>query len=295
MITRVRIAIAIGSGVALALSPRANLPAPDPQPELYNVTGITAPASMVTLASVQEGRISEIVAGEGTPVRKGDLVFTLDQQVQRARTDIAKAKSQSTLNIELAGARWGRARRDLDRLTSLRGDDFASSKEYSDALAEVDINHIEFELAKFARTQAVRAHEYERRVLAELNVHAPLSGYVCEHLKHVGETVDQHEGIVTLVQLHPLEVSVDCPLALAPVVNVGDRVLVRPADTHWSPRTGSVALTSRVADGASQTFKVKITVPNADGVWMSGLKVVVGFTMADSGRTSNSGRMSNGE
>ena len=105
VITSVRIALAVGSGIALALSPGANLPSPHLQPELFNVTGITAPAAMVTLASVREGRISEIVAGEGNQVRKGDLVFTLDQQVQRARTDIAKAKSQSTLNVELARAR----------------------------------------------------------------------------------------------------------------------------------------------------------------------------------------------
>ena len=168
----------------------------------------------------------------------------------------------------------------MDRLTSLRGDDFASSKEFSDARAEVEINGIEYELAKFARAQAIRAYEYERRVLAELSVRAPLSGYVCEHQKHVGETVDQHEGIVALVQLDPLEVSVDCPLALAPLVNVGDTVLVRPADTHWRPRHGSIAFISRVADGASQTFKVKTTVPNEDGVWMSGLKVVVEFKIA---------------
>jgi hypothetical protein len=37
-------------------------------------------------------------------------------------------------------------------------------------------------------------------------------------------------------------------------------------------------LTSRTADGGSQTFKVKLHVENEDAAWMAGLKVVVDFT-----------------
>ena len=40
---------------------------------------------------------------------------------------------------------------------------------------------------------------------------------------------------------------------------------------------GEVLLASRIADGASQTFKVKLSVGNADLGWIAGMKVVVEF------------------
>jgi multidrug resistance efflux pump len=91
-------------------------------------------------------------------------------------------------------------------------------------------------------------------VLKEFRLFAPFDGYVFEHLKHAGETVNELEGIVTLVQLNPLKVVVDCPVALAASVAVGDRFRVAPVDRRLSPRVGTVMLTSRTADGGSQTF-----------------------------------------
>ena len=83
-----------------------------------------------------------------------------------------------------------------------------------------------------------------------------------------------------LCQLDPLHVTVDCPLSLAPVVQVGDQARVRPADRAWAPRPGTVILAHRVADGASQTFKIKLSVDNKDAGWMSGMKVTVEFLQA---------------
>lgn len=241
---------------------------------------MTAPFQTATLASVQPARIARIAVPEGAMVAQGELVVALEEGVQLARTEIAKAASESTLAVDLAQARWTRAKRDLDRLMRLHGEDNASSKELTDALADADITRIEYEMANFNQAQAHRAFERESRLLDEFRLQAPFSGYVSQHLKRAGETVDQLEGIVTLVQLDPLEVQVDCPLALAPMLAVGDRFVVTPADSRWPPRAGCVVLASRVADGGSQTFKVKLNVENADAGWIAGLKVVVDFACA---------------
>jgi membrane fusion protein (multidrug efflux system) len=252
----------------------------DPQvagPRPNEIVGITAPCRTATLASVQPSRIARIETAEGSFVRRGDPVVQLEEGVQLARTEIAKATAETTLNVEHAKARWMRAQRDLDRLIRLHGSDSASSKELSDATADAEITRIEYELANFNQGQAVRAYEREKEVLKEFRLIAPFDGYVFEHLKHAGETVNELEGIVTLVQLNPLKVSVDCPVALAATVTVGDRFRVAPVDRRLSPRVGTVMLTSRTADGGSQTFKVKLHVDNEDVAWMAGLKVVVDF------------------
>jgi RND family efflux transporter MFP subunit len=222
-------------------------------------------------------RIAQIEAPEGTHVTQGDLVVALADRVQAARTEIARAGAESTYQIELARARWEHAQREWDRLSRLHGDDHATSKELNDARAAARTTQLEHQIALFTHEQAARTHERERRILEEYQLRAPFSGHVVEHLKQVGETVDQLEGIVQLVQLNPLHVNLDCPVALAPLVRIGDRPWIRPTDPHWSPRLGTIVLASRVMDAASQTFRVRLDVPNGDQAWPAGLKVVVDF------------------
>jgi membrane fusion protein (multidrug efflux system) len=265
--------------LALTIAPQAAGDAQvAPPPKANEVVAITAPYQTATLASVQPARIARVEAPEGASVRQGDLVVQLEEGAQLARTQLAQAAADTTLNVEHAQARWMRAQRDLDRLIRLQGSDSASSKELSDAKSDAEITRIEYELANFNQAQAVRAYQREQELLKEFRLRSPFDGYVSEHFKHAGETVNELEGIVTLVQLHPLKVLADCPIVLAPAVALGDRLRVTPADRRLSSRVGTVAYVSRVADGGSQTFKVKLHVDNADVAWMAGLKVVVDFT-----------------
>ncbi len=246
-----------------------------PSVDAFRIIGMTAPVRTATLASVLPARITKRVAHEGAVVHEGDPVVLLDDAVQRARTEMAKAAAESPLDIERAKIRWENANREWERLAKLQGKDSATSKELRDVATLAETRRVEHELAIFEREQAVRAFAREQALLAEYRIGAPFDGYVASHLKQVGETVDQLEGIAVVVQLDPLEVAVDCPLILAPYIEEGRNVTVYPVDEPRSPRPATIAHISRVADGASQTFKVKLTVPNEDAGWMSGLKVLV--------------------
>lgn len=241
------------------------------------VIGLTSPRQRAVLAAVLPGRIARLPIAEGEMVQTGDVVISLDDAIQTWRTDMARAGAESTLEVDLARQRYERAKLDLDRLANLRGDDSASSKELRDATVAAELERISCETARFNQEQARRALELQQATLAEYRIRAPFSGYVVEHLKHAGETVDALAGILVLAELDPLQVVLDCPLALADEIRVGDRWTVQPAEVTRSPRAGVVTLVNRVADGASQTFKVKLTVDNADGEWISGMRVRVEF------------------
>ena len=273
----VEILLVLAIAAATYAGESASTPAPRPGPEEFKVVGITAPSKTARLAAVLPARIAQIPAAEGSVVHQGDVVVKLDDSVQRARTEIARAAAESVAEVELAGLRWDHARREQERLTRLHGDDHASSKELADAHTDAEMKRLELGQARFEHEQAVRVFERERKQWDEFFLRAPFTGYVAEHLKQAGESVDQLEGIVVLTQLDPLHAVVDCPVVLAPFVGPGDRAEVRPVDSRWPPRTGTVVLASRVADGASQTFKVKVSVPNEDRRWLAGLKVVVDF------------------
>ena len=104
-------------------------------PRDFEAVGMTVPSKVATLASVLAARIARIPAVDGSVVSQGDLVIALDDGVQVARTEIARAAAESSLAVDLAKVGREHARREWDRLVALHGDDHASSKELSDALA----------------------------------------------------------------------------------------------------------------------------------------------------------------
>lgn len=252
---------------------------------LREVVGMTVPFRDATMASVQPARIAEILAAEGGTVSKGVTVVVLEDGVQAARTAIAEAQAASTLEVDLARIRWLHAKQELDRLITLSGHDQASTKELSDMRTTAEEARLEYEIADFKLSQARAAYRRERELLELYRIRAPFDGYVAGHMKHPGESVDHLEGIVRLVQLDPILVTVDCPLDLSPRVSVGEGFWILPADPRRPAREGEVVFASRVADGASQTFKVKLSVANGDLAWPVGMKVAVDFLRAsDSAR-----------
>jgi RND family efflux transporter MFP subunit len=245
--------------------------------EVRVVTGITAPNRQATIATLQQGRIERLPVAEGQRVEAGEPLIILDDRVQAIKTEFQRLESESTLDMEVSQARMEQARAEYERMVRLNGEDFASSKELYDAKADAIVKRLEHQIAILKHEQAIRLYERERLLLEQHHVSAPFDGYVSEHLKHVGETVEEREGVLTLVQLDPLKVVLDCPVTMSSYVREGGEVWVRPTEKRFAARRGTVVLVNRVADPASQTFRVKLTVDNADRAWISGLKVEVEF------------------
>lgn len=262
---------------------------PASRPSPYAVQGITAPRQVATLAALQLQRISEITVAEGRAVRKGDVLILFDDHVQRMRTEIARAAAESTLEIDMAAARLEQAQSEYARLLELNKDQHASRKELLDARVAAELARLDHAMARLRHAQAGREQQREQYALDLFRIRAPFDGYVTELFKHPGETANEGERILTLVQLDPVEVAVNCPLSFARAVRVGARAKVTPVDAQWPARTGEVVFANRAADAASQTFKVKLSVPNADMGWMTGLKVLVDFAVTDPEPTDHAG------
>lgn len=253
------------------------------------ITGFTAPFQAVTLAAVRTGRLAERCVPEGAAVSAGDRVIRIDDDVQARRVELAEAEAASTIEIELAEVRLGLARTDLERLQGAREVSAATANELRNAEAAVRAAELELAKAKFQHEQAARSLALERAILEEFTIRAPFSGVVTEHLKQVGDTIEDREGITQVVQLDPLVVSVDCPIELAPLVQTGTTGVVACGEGFGPARDGRVVFVSPVADAASQTFRVKLHVPNADGRWLAGMRVSVTFgEAAESARASDS-------
>lgn len=239
------------------------------------VVGFTSPSRKATLTVTTTGRVVRFLAEEGDTVRAGDVLVRLDDAVQRSRTEFARIRSECELEIQLARVKLQRAVEDLERLEELPVELQASTHDVSQARAAVAAARLEVSIAERDHALAIHDYETQRRTLDELRVCAPFDGYIAEHIAEVGDTIEPDRGILTIVQLDPLQVSFDCPISLLPELAAGDRVPLEPLDSCWPARVGVVRHVNRVADAGSQTAKIKLDVPNADHVWISGMKVRV--------------------
>ncbi|MFH2000445.1 MAG: efflux RND transporter periplasmic adaptor subunit [Planctomycetota bacterium] len=242
------------------------------------IAGIAKPHCEALLGTVASGRIAEVHVEQGQTVQKGDLLIALEDKLQQARVEAARIQAESLVDIELAEVHLDFANHEWERLKHLK--EHASDQELKNAQLEVSYATLEYARAKREYEKACQNHKLEQLRLKDLKIYAPFTGYVTQLLKHEGETLDEQEGIVSLVQLDPLDVYLDCPLSLTLGLHVGDSFLVEAADPNWKPRMGKIVLINRVADPASQTLVVKISVANEDRGWVSGLKVFVDLRKA---------------
>lgn len=259
---------------------RAQLAAEGPPHPLWRndvaLIGFTAPVQRAVVTSTQPAVIRRLMAAEGTQVTAGTPLAEFDNAVQLARVEIARLEAESDVDIDIARVRLEHAESELQRLINLPSGAMAAPKELTDARAKERETRLEYAKAIFAQQRAVRQHDLQRRILEELTLRAPFTGYVAEHLKEVGETVDEGEGVMVLARLDPLVVTLDAPIETALAVKTGDPFEVRPApplDAVLQMRRGTVIFVSRAADPGSQTCRIRIAVPNDDGQWMSGMKV----------------------
>lgn len=273
LLTAAWLAIVVPTSTSVGGVERASAP-----PLESPVTGLTAPKRQAIIGSLQEGRLRSVLVTEGDYVDAGATLFVLDDSVQRASTEIAEARAESLIEVDLAKAQWEHAQKERDWWEKLRGDERASSKELTDAVAVERIRDLEYRLAVFTREQAYRGAEMQRRLLDQFRAVAPFSGYVVGVHRKEAESVDRLEPVVTLAQLDPLEVNFDCPIGAAGSVRQMQTICVQTTEPVPAAREARITYVGRIADAASQTFRLRAEVDNGIEPWLAGVKVVIDWS-----------------
>jgi len=249
----------------------------------------TVEAVEVLVSAQVMGRITGLFSDEGERVQEGQLVVTVDDslyraQVEQARVTVESARSQSAVvkaNLDGVHIALARTRKLLSTgsTTQMQLDDV----ETQEAVLEAQ--------QKVVRAQVVQAEaalELAETQLAYTRVSAPVSGTVIRRDVELGETVLPGSALMTLADLSSMEVKVYVPGPMLGKIRLGQRVdLV--TDSYPDRRfTGSVAT---IADEAEFTpknvqtrdervrlvYRVKVRVPNPDGILKTGMPVDAWF------------------
>lgn len=227
----------------------------------------------VTVRARVGGYLDEVHFKDGSIVKAGDLLFTIDQRPFQAALDQAKA----SLNVAKSLVDFTKAQFERAEKLSQSGNIPTSTlddrrREYLSAVAQLD----------GAQASVVRA-ELD---LEYTEIKAPLSGRIDRRLVSVGNLVQADQtALTTINSLDPINFYFDVDerqfLAYARDARArkeslqegagGVDVTVRLADDMESPVQGKLDFAENRIDEATGTMRIRAQIPNKDLILQPGL------------------------
>jgi RND family efflux transporter MFP subunit len=250
--------------------------------ESLELTGNAAAVNQVKLLARVVGFLEQIHFEDGALVKKGDLLFTIQQDQYKAQMQQAQAQ------LQLQQAALAYAKTEVVRYTALLKRDAAS---------QVDVDHWNFERAS-AEANILAAQA--QIALAQLNlgyteVRAPFDGQMGKHLVDVGNVVGgngQEAALAEITQLDPIYVvaNISSQQALQIRANLDQRRLTLAelhqvpieaalSDETGFPHRGTLEYVAPQIDPATGTLLVRGILRNPDRTLLPGMFVNIRLPM----------------
>jgi RND family efflux transporter MFP subunit len=234
------------------------------------------PNQVVQLGTATAGVIEAIGVERGDVVRRGQAVARLSADVERASLLLSQNKAGQSADTQAAERSREFARRELDRANGLVARNFLSKAAVDKAETESQVSQDRLQQALERRKQS----EYEARLaeaqLARKVVRASISGIVTDRYLSVGEYVED-KPILRIAETNPLRVEVVVPAHAFGLITAGTKAMVRPEVGGVREAAGTVTVVDRVIEPASNTFRVRLALPNPDLKIPAGARCKIDF------------------
>lgn len=235
------------------------------------------PSMIADLGSGEDGVLRTIHADRSDLVQEGDVIAVLESGVERAALKLASSRATLTAELDLRRVNAEFVTRQQQRAEELYQQKVISSNEIDQNKTEAEVSLIQYRQAhenqRLARLEQARAEA----ALMRRTIRSPFMGVVIERFKSIGEYVNE-QPILRLAQIDPLHIEV-----LVPVEQAGRLRKGMLADV-WSDALGSdrwqaeVSRVDQVADVASGTLGVRLSLANPDYKIRAGVRCQVVFS-----------------
>jgi cobalt-zinc-cadmium efflux system membrane fusion protein len=232
------------------------------------------PHQIVQVGTAAPGVIEQLTVERGDLVTRGQVVAQLNAGVERAQLTVARERAAQVGEVQAAVGSRELADRELVRAKDLHGQEFVSGAYLDKARAEAEVASGRTVQAEERRRQASREVELAAAQLAQRTIRSPIDGVVVERYLSPGEYVDQ-KPVMRIASIDPLRVDVLVPAAAFGRVQVGDRGVVVPELFNQRKHEATVSMVDRVIDAASNTFRVRLELPNPGRQLPAGLRCKV--------------------
>lgn len=245
-----------------------------PVADYIDFTGTTRATATVELRARVRGYLEKIAFTDGSNVKKGDLLFVIEQAPLKVALDQARAEAKKAeAALQLATAEFERATELWQRKAISKADYDARSAEHGSAVASVDAT-------KAAVDQAQLNYNYSE-------IRAPIDGRIGRHLVDLGNLVDaEMTPLAKIESIDPIyahfnvserdllrlmsmrrENQLPDPDKYPPEVRLG------LANEKGFPHIGKLDYRELGIDPKTGTALRRIILPNADGLLIPGMFV----------------------
>lgn len=247
--------------------------------ELTGFDCLIEPHSLVEVSTREEGVIQTLRVQRGDLVKKGQAIAELDADVEEAAVNLARARAELKAEIEEREESLAFAKRELRRVDELQRGRAASVHEKDEATtaakrAELQLRQA-VERQELARLELLQA----QRLLQRRTIYSPVDGVVVETELAPGESVENHT-IMQLAEVDPLNVEIIVPVEYFGAIALGARAAITPKYPGAEVLTATVVVVDRVVDAASDTFGVRLELPNPGYEIPGGVRCDVRFLSA---------------
>ena len=235
-------------------------PAMAQEAELFDC--VATPAGTMKLGSPVTGLLGQVNVRRGDQVKAGDEVARLESSVEEASVRLAEIDADAGEAIGAQRKRLEVAQAALERSRELVESGSVTRTRLDELQAAVDITQLDLEAEQRKAQVATLELARQRALLERLTIRSPIDGTVVSVDTQVGEFVRQDSVVATIVQTDPLYVDAYLPTALWAETRVGaevDVLLERPTEAKLR---GSVIVVDSVFDTASDTFGIRVELPN---------------------------------
>lgn len=224
----------------------------EPMVQELVLQGRTSAARSVELRNQVRGRIEEVLAEKGQPLRAGDPIVRLaaegrHEALEQARTLLEQRR------IEYEAARQLAARGFNSEIAHAQAHSAFDAARTTLRLAEIDLDHT--------------------------IIRAPFDGVLDRRMVEVGDFLDTGKPVAVVVELNPLKAVGFVSERHVATLRLGAAGWIRPLAQE--PRSGHIRYIAASADPVTRTFQVELEIPNPDLRLADGLTAQLRLPVAE--------------
>lgn len=217
--------------------------------EELSFEGLVEPQEVVEFSSHVPGILEEVTVDRGSWVKKGQVLARLKSGVERAAVELARARVEFN-------------ERKLERNERLYQKKLMSVHHKDETETEILLAELELKEAQ------------ERLNLR--TIRSTVNGVVIERIGSPGEYVGE-DPFLRIAQIDPLTVELVVPVEFYGSIKKGDIGTVQIEEPVGGTYQAKVTVVDKVIDAASDTFGVRLKLPNPEKKLPAGLKCRVTF------------------
>src|SRR5262249_42775412 len=159
------------------------------------------PRQLIKLGTPDAGIIESVKVDRGDLVHAGDIVATLDPELQRLALRTAKIKAANEVDIKSERARLGYRKQAAERNETLHRKDFVATKSYDEAMVELQLAELAVQKADNEHRMAVEELAQAQARLERRSVRSPVTGVIADVTIRTGEYAYDQTPLMTIAEI----------------------------------------------------------------------------------------------